>query len=101
MTWKFSEPVLPSIILQFFTHNLVKLFIAINAQGEAHVFELNAIYPANRELPRLILPHDHFGSHLDAARRSIDDDLEITNFDFAGQVLCDILPHTTLRNYLG
>ena len=57
--------------------------------------------PANRELPRLILPHDHFGSHLDAARRSIDDDLEITNFDFAGQVLCDILPHTTLRNYLG
>ncbi len=46
--------------------------------------------PLSRELSGLILPHDHFGSHLDPAGKTIDEELEKQNFGFAGQVLSEI-----------
>ena len=40
--------------------------------------------PLSRELSGLILPHEHFGTHLDADGRTIDEELEKANFSFAG-----------------
>ncbi|CAH2000945.1 unnamed protein product [Acanthoscelides obtectus] len=42
--------------------------------------------PLRRELAGLILPHDHFGSHLDELGVTIDEHLERSNFEFAGNV---------------
>ena len=38
----------------------------------------------------LILPHDHFGSHLDQQGRTTDRDLEKKNFEHAGKVLAEV-----------
>lgn len=54
----------------------------------------------------VILPHDHFGSHLDDQRRTIDEDLELQNFQYAGEVLADVWSplvvdgHPTVAEYI-
>ena len=44
----------------------------------------------SRELAGLILPYDHFGSHLDECGITIDEDLVRSNFEFAGNVLAEV-----------
>lgn len=44
--------------------------------------------PLSRDLAGLILPHDFYGSHLDAQGKTIDSFLEELNFGKAGDVLC-------------
>ena len=46
--------------------------------------------PLSHELAGLILPHDHFGSHLDDNGQTVNEDLEKSNFQFAGKVLADV-----------
>jgi hypothetical protein len=41
-------------------------------------------------LAGLILPHEHFGSHLDSQGRTVDDSLERANFAYAGQALSEV-----------
>ena len=43
----------------------------------------------SKELNGLILPYDHYGSHLNKRVITIDDDLE-KNFKFAGDTLAEI-----------
>ncbi|KAJ6643029.1 hypothetical protein Bhyg_07985, partial [Pseudolycoriella hygida] len=44
----------------------------------------------------IILPHDHFGTHLDDQGRTIDIDLEKTNFSFAGTALAEVWSETII-----
>lgn len=46
--------------------------------------------PLSCELSELILPHDHYGSHLNNSNERTNDDLELKNFDYAGNVLCEV-----------
>jgi len=46
--------------------------------------------PLSRELSGLILPHDHYGSHLDKKGNAVDPQLEVKNFAFAGKALADV-----------
>ena len=46
--------------------------------------------PLSDELAGVILPHDHFGSHLDHNRKTIDEAVELANFRFAGETLAEI-----------
>jgi hypothetical protein len=46
--------------------------------------------PLSRELAGLILPHDHYGSHLDKDCKTIDEQLEAANFAFAGKALAEV-----------
>lgn len=46
--------------------------------------------PLRRELSGLIIPHDHFGSHLDSNNKTIDENLERNNFEFAGKTLGEV-----------
>ena len=52
------------------------------------------MFPLSREVLReffeLVLPHEHFGSHLDSQRRTVDNTLEKFNFKFAGETLSKI-----------
>ena len=41
--------------------------------------------PLSRELSGLILPHDHYGSHLDENGRTFDEEMEKNNFAYAGK----------------
>ena len=40
----------------------------------------------SKELSGVILPHDHFGTHLDNENDTIDEELELQNFEHAGEV---------------
>lgn len=44
----------------------------------------------SRELAGLILPHDHYGSHLDKDCKTVDEQLEAANFAFAGKALAEV-----------
>ena len=44
----------------------------------------------SKELSSVILEHDKFGNHLDAKGVTIDRELELKNFQFAGCTLADI-----------
>lgn len=46
--------------------------------------------PLSNQLSGIILPHDHFGSHLGPKNQTIDKDLELTNFQHAGEVLATV-----------
>ena len=44
----------------------------------------------NKELSGVILPHDHFGTHLDHNNKTIDEELELQNFKYAGEILAEL-----------
>ncbi|CAH0397156.1 unnamed protein product [Chilo suppressalis] len=46
--------------------------------------------PLSHELAGLILPHEHYGSHLDCYGKTVDKDLEEKNFEYAGTTLPSI-----------
>ena len=47
------------------------------------------MFPLSKELSGVVLPADHYGSHLKNGE-TIDPDLEIQNFQFAGETLAEI-----------
>ena len=48
------------------------------------------MYPLSKELTGVVLPYDKFGSHLDASGKTVDNDLEVQNFEAAGEVLAEL-----------
>lgn len=88
-------------------YNLDALFIATNAPGRSAFNRIERrMAPLSHELSGVILPHDHFGSHLDSQRRTIDDALELKNFQYAGEVLAEVWRplvvdgHPTVAEYI-
>lgn len=55
--------------------------------------------PLSRELSGVILPHDHFGTHLDTCGKTVDEELELKNFEEAGKVLASIWTGVEIDNY--
>lgn len=55
--------------------------------------------PLSRELSGVILPHDHYGSHLDNSGKTIDSEKEKQNFEYAGQALAEIWSNTIIDGY--
>ena len=47
----------------------------------------------------LILPHEHFGSHLESHGRTIDEDLERSNFKYDGETLSEIWTQVIIHNF--
>lgn len=46
--------------------------------------------PLSRVLSGLLLPHDFFGEHLDASKKTIDEALEKANFGAAATMLAEL-----------
>ena len=44
----------------------------------------------SNELSGVILPHDHFGTHLDHNNETIDKELELQNLEYAGKILAEL-----------
>ena len=53
--------------------------------------------PLSHDLAGLILPHDHFGSHLNDSGETVNVDLEDLNFRKAGQILAETWNQTGHR----
>ena len=53
----------------------------------------------SHEIAGVVLPHDHYGSHLDSQGRTVDLALEIQNFQFAGMTLAENWATLVINGY--
>lgn len=84
----------------FTEHSLDALFIACHAPGHsAYNAVERRMAPLSRDLSGLILPHDHFGSHLDRRGRTTDADLEKANFKKAGEILAEVWSQAVIDGF--
>ena len=84
----------------FSTYNLDALFIATNAPGRSAFNRVErCMAPLSHDLFGVVLPHDHFGSHLNAQGQTVDEKLEEQNFAHAGEVLADIWSSTVIDGF--
>ena len=44
----------------------------------------------SNDLSGVILPHDHFGTHISNCDKSINEELELQNVEFTGGILTEI-----------
>ena len=71
----------------FKKHDLDFIYCVCNAAGlSAFHFIERRMAPLSLGLAGIILPHEHYGSHLDGNGNTIDPDLELKNFEKAGTV---------------
>lgn len=76
------------------------MFLATNDPGRSAYNRVERrMAPLSRELAGLILPHDYFGSHLGERGVTIDDHLERSNFEFAGNVLAEVWSSMEIDDY--
>ena len=81
-------------------YDLDCLFIATNAPGGSAFNRCERrMAPLSRELSGVILDHDHFGSHLNEKGETIDNDLEVKKFEYAGTVLAEIWSKLTIDGH--
>lgn len=87
-------------IHHFCMYDLDALFIATNAPGRS------AFNPVERRMANfsramsgLVLPHEHFGSHLDNNRKTIDNELEKQNFHHASEVLAEVYSNIKIDGF--
>ena len=67
------------------------LFIATQAPGRSAFNPVERrMAPLSRFLAGIILPHDTFGSHLNARGETVDVDRERENFQKAGETLAEV-----------
>ncbi|XP_065667833.1 uncharacterized protein LOC124808903 isoform X1 [Hydra vulgaris] len=77
--------VIEIAIHHFLTNDLDALLIMTNAPGRSAFNRAEKrMAPLSKELAGLILPHDHYGTHLDSKGRTVDLLLDKQNFKFAG-----------------
>ena len=55
--------------------------------------------PLSKELSELILPYDHFGTHIDNSGRTTDFELERINFEYAGKTLAVIWSNVVVDKF--
>jgi len=83
--------VIAHAVKHFRDNDLDALFVVTNAPGSSKFNRVeHRMAPLSRELAGLVLPHDHFGSHLNSACKTVDPVLEKKNFEHAGKVLAEV-----------
>lgn len=81
-------------------YELDVIFIFTNAPGRSAFNRVERrMAPLSRTLSGVILPHDYYGSHLDSASKTVDDDLELKNFHYAGEALAQIWSELNIDGY--
>jgi len=85
------DKVVNVAIHHFLENDLDAYFVATNAPGRSAFNRVERrMAPLSRELAGLILPHEHYGSHLDKQGNTVNDELETANFAFAGKTLSEV-----------
>lgn len=79
------KKVISHCISHFQKYDLDGLFVFTNAPGRSAYNRVERrMAPLSRELATVVLPYEHYGSHLDSQGRTIDEELEVKNFQHAG-----------------
>ena len=79
------------VIKHFLDYNLDAFYLATNAPGRSAYNRVERrMAPLSRQLSGLVLPYDHYGSHLDSKKKTSDIELEKKNFEHAGKYLAEI-----------
>lgn len=77
--------VISNCISHFKNYDLDGLFVFTNAPGRSAYNRVERrMAPLSRELATVVLPYEHYGSHLDSQGKTIDSELELRNFQHAG-----------------
>ena len=72
-------------------HDLDFIYCVCNAAGlSAYHFIECRMAPLSAALAAVIFSHDNFESHLDASGNTADAELEMKNFQKAGELLCEL-----------
>lgn len=94
------QKVISHAISSFLKYDLDGFFIFTNAPGRSAYNRVERrMAPLSKELSGVILEHNHYGSHLDSYKKTIDYDLELRNFKYAGNVLADIWNDVIIDNH--
>ena len=84
----------------FCTYDLDALFLATNAPGRSAFNRVERrMAPLSHDLAGLVLPHNHFGDHLDNSGNTKDEDLERKNFAHAGKTLAEVWSDTVIDGH--
>lgn len=92
------------IVIQIAIHHCVfhildGVLVATNVTGRSAFNRVERkMPPLSKELSGLILPHDHFGTHLDSSGRTIDVDSDFF-FLHAGKVLGEIWSYLVIEKF--
>lgn len=82
---------LEEMVKTFKLFDLDGIFVSTHAPGQsAHNQVERRMAPLSHDLAGLILPHNHFGTHLDENGKTIDENLELKNFAKAGEILAEV-----------
>ncbi|CAF1081493.1 unnamed protein product [Rotaria sordida] len=96
---RFPKTLVASI-KKFKKYNLDALFVLTHAPGQsAYNIVESRMAPLSHDLAGLILPYDHFGSHLSDSGVTINIDLEKLNFRKAGQILAETWNRTVIDGF--
>jgi hypothetical protein len=91
---------LSTAIDKFKKYNLDALVIVNQAPGQALFNTVERrISPMSHDLAGLILPHDHFGTHLNDTGSTEHAELEKENFKMTGDVLAEVWSMNVLDEY--
>lgn len=94
------EKVQLAAIETFKKFDLDAVFLATNAPGRsAYNAVERRMAPLSRQLSGLVLPHDHFGNHLDSSGKTVDVEKEKKNFEAAANVLSEVWNSTVIDDY--
>lgn len=92
--------VIGHAISHFKSYDLDAVYLFTNAPGRSAYNRCERrMAPLSRSLSGVILPHDHFGSHLNSQCKTIDSELEKRNFAYAGEVLSEIWTELQFDGY--
>ena len=87
-------------IKYFCEHNLDAYFVVTNATGRSTFKHVERrMSNLDKELSCVILPHDHFGTHLDHNNKTIDEELELQNVEYAGQILSEFWSKLVINDH--
>ena len=92
--------VLEEVAKNFRLFDLDGIFVATHAPGHSAFNQVERrMAPLSRDLAGLVLPHDHYGSHLNASGKTIDAELELKNFQKAGETLAEVWSSNTIDGF--
>lgn len=80
-------------------NNFKQLLSTFSPGQSAYNIVERRMAPLSHDLAGLILPHDHFGSHLNDSGVTVNVDLEKLNFRKAGQMLAETWNQTVIDGY--
>ncbi|KAJ8686037.1 hypothetical protein QAD02_021830 [Eretmocerus hayati] len=84
----------------FISENSDGLFVVTNAPGHSKYNRAERrMAPLSHQLAGVVLRHDRFGSHLNSSGKTIDKELELKNFAYAGETLSELWNEVILDDH--